>query len=186
MNTQHQAYIDGFVKRAAEYGLNENEALDILKQATAADAPAMQQEPSFAQGAKNFGKNLISYPKALYQGLMGHPSAADHPGAVPFVTGGPAGPRGFSGIRQRLKNYGQHVDRTSEASPGLTGLGAVLGAETGRRYADSLMDNKGVADQTLGRFAGDYLGARTGAGLGAAALPLAGQQLGSMWDTQRK
>lgn len=34
-----QAYIEGFVKRAAEYGFNEQEALNILKQATAADAP---------------------------------------------------------------------------------------------------------------------------------------------------
>jgi len=38
MNTQ-QAYINGFVKRAAEYGYNRQEALEIYKQATAADAP---------------------------------------------------------------------------------------------------------------------------------------------------
>jgi hypothetical protein len=31
MNTQKQAYVKGFVKRAAEYGFNENEALDLLK-----------------------------------------------------------------------------------------------------------------------------------------------------------
>ena len=30
MNTQQQAYIEGFVKRAAEYGLNSNEAVDLL------------------------------------------------------------------------------------------------------------------------------------------------------------
>lgn len=33
MNTQ-QAYINGFVKRANEYGLNTSEALHILKQAS--------------------------------------------------------------------------------------------------------------------------------------------------------
>ena len=29
MNTQQQAYIEGFVKRAAEYGFNENEELSL-------------------------------------------------------------------------------------------------------------------------------------------------------------
>jgi len=33
----NQAYINGFVKRAAEYGLNHNQAIEILKQATVAD-----------------------------------------------------------------------------------------------------------------------------------------------------
>ena len=36
MNTQHQAYIDGFVKRAAEYGFNEDETLYFLKKTAAA------------------------------------------------------------------------------------------------------------------------------------------------------
>ena len=38
MNSQ-QAYIEGFVKRAGEYGYSRNEAMQFLKQATAADAP---------------------------------------------------------------------------------------------------------------------------------------------------
>jgi hypothetical protein len=33
MNTQQQAYINGFVKRASEYGLNHNEAIELLKEA---------------------------------------------------------------------------------------------------------------------------------------------------------
>ena len=33
MNTQQQAYIEGFVKRASEYGLNQGEAIELLKQA---------------------------------------------------------------------------------------------------------------------------------------------------------
>lgn len=32
MNTQEQAYINGFVKRAMEYGFSEREAVEILKQ----------------------------------------------------------------------------------------------------------------------------------------------------------
>ena len=31
--TQQQAYINGFVKRAAEYGLDQNQAVELLKQA---------------------------------------------------------------------------------------------------------------------------------------------------------
>jgi hypothetical protein len=34
MTTQEQAYIEGFVKRASEYGFNYNEAINLLKQAT--------------------------------------------------------------------------------------------------------------------------------------------------------
>ena len=33
MNTQQQAYINGFVKRASEYGINQNEAIELLKSA---------------------------------------------------------------------------------------------------------------------------------------------------------
>lgn len=33
MNTQEQAYINGFVKRASEYGLNETQSIELLKQA---------------------------------------------------------------------------------------------------------------------------------------------------------
>ena len=29
MNTQEQAYLEGFVKRAAEYGFDEDEAMDL-------------------------------------------------------------------------------------------------------------------------------------------------------------
>jgi hypothetical protein len=32
MNTQQQAYIEGFVKRASEYGFSEAEAIELLKQ----------------------------------------------------------------------------------------------------------------------------------------------------------
>lgn len=38
MNTQ-QAYLEGFVKRASEYGLSREEALDLLKQSAMMGAP---------------------------------------------------------------------------------------------------------------------------------------------------
>jgi hypothetical protein len=34
MHVQEQAYINGFVKRAAEYGYTHNQAIEILKTAT--------------------------------------------------------------------------------------------------------------------------------------------------------
>jgi len=38
MNNE-QAYINGFVKRANQYGLTSEEAFELFKRATAADAP---------------------------------------------------------------------------------------------------------------------------------------------------
>jgi acyl carrier protein len=37
MNTQQQAYIEGFVKRASEYGFSEAEAVELLKSAVSYD-----------------------------------------------------------------------------------------------------------------------------------------------------
>ena len=34
MNTQEQAYLEGFVKRASEYGFDENEAVNLLKESS--------------------------------------------------------------------------------------------------------------------------------------------------------
>ena len=53
MNTQKQAYIEGFVKRAAEYGFSENEAVKLLKQSGIADAPAYQTNPTLSEGLNN-------------------------------------------------------------------------------------------------------------------------------------
>jgi hypothetical protein len=43
MNTQQQAYIEGFVKRAAEYGLSQNEAIELLKSSGVVDQDAVVQ-----------------------------------------------------------------------------------------------------------------------------------------------
>ena len=52
MNTQ-QAYINGFVKRAAEYGYSSNEAVDILKQALDGETTP--------GGTLDFGSRLKEY-----------------------------------------------------------------------------------------------------------------------------
>jgi hypothetical protein len=55
MNTQEQAYINGFVKRAAEYGIDENEALEILKEAA----------PHFINDVREGLSNLINPESSL-------------------------------------------------------------------------------------------------------------------------
>jgi hypothetical protein len=66
MNTQ-EAYIQGFVKRAAEYGYNQQEALRLLKQANpgtpvvtgTAAASAPPAKPGFFQGIKDTFKKVM-------------------------------------------------------------------------------------------------------------------------------
>jgi hypothetical protein len=45
MNTQQQAYINGFVKRASEYGLNQYEAIELLKSSAFASSGGYELEP---------------------------------------------------------------------------------------------------------------------------------------------
>jgi hypothetical protein len=72
MNTQQQAYIQGFTKRAAAYGFDENEALILLKQSQA-PAPvvgsittgdtATSNSPGFLDKIKNWvGGKFPGYP----------------------------------------------------------------------------------------------------------------------------
>jgi hypothetical protein len=64
MNIQEQAYIEGFVKRAAEYGVDENQAIEMLKEAArGAESLALAMRslrpPTTTQGKKEF-KNLAN------------------------------------------------------------------------------------------------------------------------------
>jgi len=111
MTTQQQAYIQGFVKRASEYGYSQEEAVNILKKATAADAPEYQKAPGLMQGLKNYASNVnpINVLKGAYKGIMGDPNAVDYPSGVPYMTSGPVGEPGISGIPQRLSNASQYM-----------------------------------------------------------------------------
>jgi hypothetical protein len=126
MNTQEQAYIEGFVKRASEYGFSYNEAIELLKSATAADAPALQNyTPTFEEGIRNVQGNLrnaISHPRQI------------NPINMPMMTG-PAGEpqQGLRGIPAMAQNLYSHMNppvATGLAfAPGAAGLGAAgLGA----------------------------------------------------------
>ena len=65
MNTQ-QAYINGFMKRASEYGYNENEAIYILKLSTAADAP----QPGFLDKLQGLGTRAAGALNSAGQGIQ--------------------------------------------------------------------------------------------------------------------
>jgi hypothetical protein len=54
--TTEQAYIEGFVKRAAEYGFNDEEAFEILKEAAKKGAP--KAEPGFKNDLKRWANNI--------------------------------------------------------------------------------------------------------------------------------
>jgi len=71
MNTQQQAYIEGFVKRANDYGLNHNEAIELLKSAldpaavntgTVAAAPAKPNMNQRILSALGMGTGAVDYP----------------------------------------------------------------------------------------------------------------------------
>jgi hypothetical protein len=83
MNTQQQAYIEGFVKRASEYGLNQSEAIELLKSAldpatvntgSVAAAPAKPNWNERILGALGMPTGAVSYPAMKgneYKGVMG-------------------------------------------------------------------------------------------------------------------
>ena len=74
MNTQQQAYIEGFVKRAGEYGLSHDEAIALLKSAldaapvttgtsaTAKPAPTGTNWNQKILGALGMNTGAVDYP----------------------------------------------------------------------------------------------------------------------------
>jgi hypothetical protein len=68
MNTQ-KAYIEGFVKRAAEYGYEPDEAFYLLKLSTAADAP-LPPPPGLLDRLQNFGSRAASALTSAGQGMQ--------------------------------------------------------------------------------------------------------------------
>lgn len=60
MNTLQQAFVNGFVKRAAEYGVNEYQAIELLKQA----APQQIETQPGGQSWRDVAKKPNKYPPA--------------------------------------------------------------------------------------------------------------------------
>ena len=134
--TTEQAYIEGFVKRASEYGFNENEAVELLKSA-AEDGPFRTQEAANMMASE-------AKLKALAHNRKKHPG---HYYLNPFV-GGP--------ISEMLTRLGRRHHATMADEDGaLLGvasglsrlpLGAILGGDKRKDKARDIF-NKHVADQ---------------------------------------
>ena len=110
MNTQ-QAYITGFVKRASEYGFNENEALELLKEA-AINTKAMER--------------WFSKHPAISSGILGGTL-----GAIPAGLAG-AGIGGVTGLISPDKHINEETGETETDSRLMSALnGAVRGGALG-------------------------------------------------------
>lgn len=68
MNTQQQAYVNGFVKRAAEYGFNEAEATGLLKQSGALNQLAALSNSGLSHAAET-AKNLQNWRNSTAAGI---------------------------------------------------------------------------------------------------------------------
>lgn len=77
MTTQERAYINGFVKRTAEHGLDEREALALLK--SSADA-ALNLHPAPITGGAISGGSTQSAPAPVPAAPLPAPAA---PNAMP-------------------------------------------------------------------------------------------------------
>lgn len=76
MNTQEQAYIEGFVKRASQYGFNYNEAISLLKQAD----EYVASEPTFAQKAAIKPKPIAPAKPMPTRPVPPKPKVPNYPG----------------------------------------------------------------------------------------------------------
>lgn len=64
--TTEQAYIEGFVKRAAEYGFNENEAIEMLKEAArGAESIAFAMQKGIRGATKQSKKEFKNFANEI-------------------------------------------------------------------------------------------------------------------------
>ena len=99
MNTQQeQAYIEGFVKRASEYGFDENQAMDLLK--SAFDVP----------------DTLAGLPSLTHTALKGIGKAHDkiNEGLGNYIANRP---RLHQGLESYVNNYNTAINGIREAIP---------------------------------------------------------------------
>jgi hypothetical protein len=154
MTTQEQAYIEGFVKRAAEYGFNENEAVNILKEASSNVYDLEQQKASPLMnilGAMTMGRVAPEAPGGL--GEAGSPIGGLG-GSVPLAYN----------AYQDLTSEKGSPSRTANISGG-TFLGDIAGGAAGYGLSHLLGQTDPEAIQkaiSSGRLGGRALGAGLG------------------------
>jgi hypothetical protein len=72
MNTQEQAYINGFVKRASEYGFSDEQAMELCKQAISAEKlESAKMSPILSA--------LFNTPGDLYSGIKDYQNQEINP-----------------------------------------------------------------------------------------------------------
>lgn len=94
MNTQQQAYIEGFVKRASEYGFSEEEALNTLKAASHNVYDLEQQKASLPANvltAMALGKpdaTMLGASPIAYNAYQDLSNAQGSPSRTANISGG--------------------------------------------------------------------------------------------------
>ena len=121
MNTEQQAYINGFVKRAAYYGYDQQEALYILK--TAANFPSNMM-PNTPQLTLPGGGGMVPNARPYYgptsgRGVVNMAQKASRLGVAGRVLGG-----GFGAVTGGVDAYDRFKNK-DYVGAALSGLGAL-------------------------------------------------------------
>lgn len=158
MNTHQQAYIEGFIKRANEYGYNENQAIELLKLSSSMGYEGLDdsgeltdEEGVLAALKRNVGTIGGAGAGALGGGAAGLVAGAlvDGPVGKPLLNVAPknraAALKRYK-IRQRMRERSPHYDPHKGARRGFLGgslvgglAGGALAAGTGALGLSKLM-----------------------------------------------
>ena len=158
MNTQQQAYIEGFVKRASEYGLNRNEAIDLLKHSF--DMGTISEK---AKQLYDTGKNKLS--DLASQGI-GALESKGYNTAVEGLTD-------VMGIPHHIADYGMKTLNSNDLTEGVKNV-----------FSNKYNSDVFAADHPLLSRASEFLKSHNvdptmaAAGAGGAALLGGGYMLG--------
>ena len=155
MTTQEQAYIEGFVKRANEYGYSEAEAVNILKEASRNVYELEQQKAS----------PLMNILGAMTMGRVAPETGPVGPGEVGHPVEGLGGtvPLAYNAYQDLTSEKGS-PSRTANISGG-TFLGDIAGGAAGYGLSHLLGQTDPEAIQqaiSSGRLGGRALGAGLG------------------------
>jgi hypothetical protein len=130
MNTE-QAYINGFIKRAAEYGLNQNQAEDLLKQSMSHKEEIEQAilkeklQHAMRKGDASIGMNMAGQTLAPFNHLYNMvKDISEHDSDMPYRT-----PRISGGAV--LGSLAASLPGLIARNPALAGIGSLIGGVTG-------------------------------------------------------
>lgn len=176
MNTQEQAYLQGFVKRANEYGFNDEEAISLFKQALLSPALMGKKAPTVKPPMKPSKpvipneadmNDIAGYKKAASRELALEHAKANIPLQALFAGGVPG--VAYNAYHDTFPDKDlANVDlpsRLARISGGST-LGGLAGWGLGYGIG-SLADGDNPLAPHLGAFGGGLVGGWAGGALGA-------------------